>query len=73
MFKVGDKVVCINNDYFLQKDLILHKIYTVESFKERLGYLRVCEINMVLDIRRFVLLKEYRKQKLSKIIKDDQL
>jgi len=66
MFRVGDKVVCIDN-----KDesmlLINGHIYTITSilpFTDELIFLEIYNKNRGFFRKRFVSLKEYRKQKI---------
>ena len=66
MFRVGDKVVCIDN-----KDesmlLINGHIYTITSilpFTDGLIFLEIYNKNRGFFRKRFVSLKEYRKQKI---------
>ena len=79
MFKVGDKVVCIdvkkynNNNYNV--NLIKYNIYTINidfsvfdrsSFGRSRVEIKEC-CNETFYSERFILLKEYRKQKLKQI------
>ena len=66
MFRIGDKVVCIDN-----KDesmlLINGHIYTITSilpFTDELIFLEIYNKNRGFFRKRFVSLKEYRKQKI---------
>ena len=71
MFRVGDKVVCINNkDLDINVKLTPYKIYVIydsavasATIKDDNGY------DKDLFQSRFISLKEYRKQKINKIIK----
>jgi len=83
MFKSGDRVVCINNNLRLSKDLIyivceleLYKTYTVISYSDNTlvdvwdnhNYIKLSEYgDDEYHILRFIPLKEYRKQKLEKL------
>lgn len=39
MFKVGQKIVCINDSNLPMQTLVLNEIYTIESFKDNGGLL----------------------------------
>jgi hypothetical protein len=73
MFKVGDKVVYIDDKIILEGEsiiipvigLILNKIYIVKELKYNL--IIVEGINNVLSPHRFISLPEYRKLKIKKI------
>jgi len=72
MFKVGDKVVCVDNyskDYiYLHNYLKLYKIYTITYVGENSVFVNVNEQDCDhLRPDRFVLLTDYRKQKINKI------
>jgi hypothetical protein len=68
-FKVGDKVVCINNydNYFLK----LNNIYTIISNDN--GIMVDTHDKIYCWPNRFILLKEYRKQKLDKIFENEKI
>jgi len=77
MFKVGDRVVCIN-DWVDDYSVFIHgeevklkkfKIYIICSFSDGKYSTVLLEnhINYSYSSDRFILLKEYRKQKLKKI------
>jgi len=71
MFKIGDKVVCIDNKFnnIIDADLELYKIYTIRklypTFKPNVTFLEYS--NVMHDIKRFISIKEYRKLKLEKL------
>ena len=70
MFKIGDKVVCIDVGK-IQSDLNYNVIYTVEYI---IKFSKVHKIKITNDsnnfykIKRFISLKQYRKQKLYKLL-----
>jgi len=76
--RVGDVVVCIDNnivcgvDCILKDmDLVFGKMYRVRSIDAKLGVYNLFVdglINSGYDVRRFILLKEYRKRKLERIL-----
>jgi len=71
MFKPGEKVVCISNEYASYK-LKLYEIYTIHYISGSLSGKTIDYIVLVEDIyrhrpSRFISVKEYRKQKLKKI------
>ena len=63
MFKVGDKVVCIDDENYYE--LILYKTYTIKI--KMLNSVVLEEFNDLIYNNRFILLTEYRKQKIKKI------
>ena len=71
LYRVGDKVLCINDNFF-KKDLGNLKkntIYTVYGIHTYDGGLRIKELGNVPYLRhRFISLNEWRKKKLKKII-----
>lgn len=69
MFKVGDKVVCINVDETAYKiPLILHDTYVIiEIFSQYGVVIIVNNKRCAVSIGRFKLLSDFRKQKLKKI------
>jgi len=66
MFKVGDKVVCIDN-LRNEQTLSVGKIYTIDGSSEKYGSVFVRIGFQTYYQHRFIHLKEYRKQKLNKI------
>jgi hypothetical protein len=73
-FKVGDKIVCVNNLSFecfnLEFMLELYNIYTVSSILKP-NFLLIEETNIIFKDDRFISLKEFRKQKLNKIFENE--
>ena len=74
MFKVGDRIVCINNERCT--NLSVGKIYTIrlDSGSDDM----VCVDNNFLSNsnyynHRFISLKEYRKRKLNKICSESEI
>ena len=76
MFRVGDKVVCINNmdssvivnKTYPMKDLCIGKIYTVSGVvNDMMNFFIVDGESLSYFSYRFIHLKEYRKKKLNKI------
>ena len=68
MFKIGDRVVCVNDNYYddiLKKD----KIYIIDNLNSDGSMVSLYNLNDYFFARRFILLKEYRKEKLEKINK----
>ena len=73
MFKIGDKVVCINvshNDVRGLINLKLHEIYTISdiSFVDVTMYISLNDEEPGYFSTRFKLLSEVRKEKLNKLI-----
>jgi len=72
MFKIGDKVVCVNNNgiiYSLMEDdrLVLYKVYTVSES----GYPFISFDEFEEDAfkwNKFISLSQFRKQKINKIL-----
>ena len=62
MFKVGEKIVCININ---SSNLELYKTYIVQKFDKRDTYVMVDDI--YYQELRFIPIQEYRKQKLNKL------
>jgi hypothetical protein len=71
MFKVGEKIVFINDNIELGpvrlsiSGLVLNKIYTVRTSQPY--WVSVEGYNNIVDDKRFVSLLEYRKLKIKKI------
>ena len=68
MFKIGDKIVCMDNG--MASLLVLHKTYEIYWYDEKTKMVRIIDnFNRLGDYSdmRFILLTEYRKQKLEKI------
>lgn len=67
MFKVGDMVVCVKNDFF-NNTLIIGKKYEVIN-KITLSYMTINlgTTDLIVEEDGFVSLIEYRKLKLTKI------
>jgi len=67
MFKVGDRVVCINNTKIDYKfNLYYNKIYIITSIDDVVR-IKIDNINYEYFNLRFISLKEYRKQKLNNL------
>ena len=64
MFKVGDKVVCVNNEGDV--GLTMGKIYIITSTHETIVVNDLNEDVGYFEYR-FISLQEYRKQKIEKI------
>jgi len=69
MFKVGDKVVCINVDETAYKiPLILHNTYVIKEIFSQYGVVVIVnDRRCAVSIGRFKLLSDFRKQKIEKI------
>jgi len=69
MFKVGDRVVCINDIPFNRMKPLLniykYKVYTVNSSDD--DFTELFETHNFYNSNRFVLLSKIRKQKLNKL------
>lgn len=75
MFKVGDKVVCIkNNEHDVDNRLLtIGRVYTVTYIDKLFGlyYIGIKHNgfnHLQCDIDNFLSIKEYRKQKINKVI-----
>jgi len=76
MFKVGDKVVCIDdnptygsNSYYDKTNFLkINNIYLIDKYSSNLELIKIFEYNIWYDEKRFILLKEQRKQKLKELI-----
>ena len=69
MFSSGDTVICINNDEFVDV-LTLYKNYTIIYSKSMFNLVYINDDrNMITSFKasRFILLKDYRLQKLKEI------
>ena len=70
MFKVGDKIVCINSDCYY-KDLKLNKIYTVFEYHPNNDYsgptIQLYNMNNIYYCHRFKTMTQIRKEKIEKI------
>jgi hypothetical protein len=66
MFKTGDKVVCVDNEY---SSLELHKVYeiTKDWINDKDVVISHKGINTLFRSYLFISLLEYRKQKIQKI------
>jgi len=74
MFKVGDKVICIENDETL--DVFLNNVYTVEYYSEKDKLISLIETQYLYDVYEncnFITIKEYRKEKLKKICSNQEI
>ena len=75
MFKVGDKVVCIkNNEHDVDNRLLTSgRVYTV-TYRDKLfglyyiGVQYESSIHLQCDVDNFLSIKEYRKQKINKVM-----
>ena len=73
MFKIRDRVVCIDNSYLYDINLLqLNNIYIIEdifSYDTANNYIGMIleKYNFEFNSNRFISLKEYRKQKLLKL------
>jgi len=66
MFKIGDKVVCVDIEGGSPVGLKLNNIYTIKDMED--WFVKLYEIdNFIYDYMRFVSLKELRREKLIKI------
>ena len=74
MFKVGDKVVCIKiNEYDVDSLLTIYRVYTIRYVDNLFGihYIGVqyeSSIHLQCDADNFLSIKEYRKQKINKVM-----
>lgn len=69
MYRVGDKIVCIDNK-LAEHFLILGNVYTITDIKECFVYIKDNDNIMWFDIyflNKFISLKEFRKRKLNRI------
>jgi predicted component of type VI protein secretion system len=64
MFKVGDKVICIDNDNY--DELVLYKTYTIKVKFDQTVQLKEFNASLIY-IFRFKLLSDFRKQKIKRI------
>jgi len=73
MFKIRDRVVCIDNSYLYDINLLqLNNIYIIEdifSYDTENNYIGMIleKYNFEFNSNRFISLKEYRKQKILKL------
>jgi hypothetical protein len=72
MFKVGDKVVCINiysiDNITYKIPLILHNTYVISEIFSQYGVVVIVnDRRCAVSIDRFKLLSDFRKQKIEKI------
>jgi len=77
MFKPGDKIVCIKNNYG-EHILTVNDTYTVRTCEDGfyVGFYYVTIVNMIgmtFKSNRFISLKEYRKNKLKKICLNQEI
>lgn len=74
MFKVGDKVVCIKiNEHDIDSLLTIDRVYTIRYVDNLFGmyYIGVqyeSSIYPHCDVDNFLSIKEYRKQKINRVI-----
>ena len=76
MFKVGDRVVCVddtpiydnNFNHNMTKFLKINNIYLIYKYSSNLELIKIVEYHIWYDEKRFILLKEQRKQKLKELI-----
>ena len=78
MFRIGDKVVCINIDDLIYSGvkLTLYKIYNVVNTNETVNTVSIKDDNdniKGLYQSRFISLKEYRKQKINEICLEQEI
>lgn len=69
MFSSGDTVICINNDGFVDV-LTLYKNYTIIYSESKFNLVYINDdsnIYVAFKASRFILLKDYRLQKLKEI------
>ena len=79
MFKIRDRVVCIDNSYLYDINLLqLNNIYIIEdifSYDAANNYIGMIleKYNFEFNSNRFISLKEYRKQKLLKLCSNQEI
>ena len=82
MFRIGDKVVCIDRERTGNEvKLTLNKIYDVISIQTTSSAGFISSVVIMDDVgrerrlfqSRFVLLKEYRKQKLKRVLYENSI
>lgn len=75
MFKVGDKVICIDNTYYVPNDkltvngLLLDTEYTIDRIECDMVYLKELPIERLL-YKRFVLSRFYKINKIKNKINE---
>ena len=67
MYNKGDKVVCINNDN-VEDRLTLGKVYIIVLYNYNYDSVLLGDDLYNYHYHRFISLKEYRKNKLNKIL-----
>lgn len=73
-FKIGDKVVCIDDENFkVNLKLIKYKVYIVTDINNISNNINIVvnNENFGYDPKRFVTLKEFRNMKMNKIMEDE--
>jgi len=74
MFKSGDRVVCVSykDEAYDLEDLSLYETYTISYMittqGKKYNHCKLIEISGFFKEYNFISVKEYRKQKLSKLI-----
>jgi len=69
-FKKGDKIYCIEGNDIrpIHPKIITHKIYTfIEYFSTSSNLIKIEECDEIVNLNRFISLKEARKLKIQKI------
>ena len=67
MFKVGDKVVCINDIDMFNNEIKLYNTYTIKHLTPHNIFVYFNEIDKSSLCNNFISLTEFRKQKIKKI------